>query len=75
MANKKRLFKWILVLFDSTNKNNIFKIWEFNTMKELSYVIGMDSQVVSNYYHKLINSRENLKYCSIYQSSHGIFCE
>ena len=43
--------------------NNIF-----NTIKDVSYVLGMNSQTISNFFHGLIKPRGVLKYCVLYQS-------
>ena len=67
MGNKKDL-KWIVILFDSISKKNILKIWTFDTINDVAYILGMPPQDISNFYHKLIKSRDNLRYCDIYQT-------
>jgi len=57
---------WYVYLFD--NNNEIIKIMKFNTISEMSYVLGEKPSVLSNYFHGLIKSRGVLKYCKIYQS-------
>ena len=60
--------RWFLILFTDTEKKEIFKVLECKTIKEVAYLLGLEPQVVSNYYHNLINERGNLKYCVLYQS-------
>lgn len=60
--------KWFLILFADENKQNVFKVLELNTIKQVSYLIQEKPQTISNYYHQLIKSRGNLKYCEILQS-------
>jgi hypothetical protein len=60
--------KWILILFTDESKKEIFKILECNTIKEVAYLLDLKPQVVSNYYHNLINERGKLKYCFLYQN-------
>jgi hypothetical protein len=60
MGNKKGLI-WYLVLFDSKEKSNVFKVLECSSVKEMGYYLGMDSQVISNFYHKQIKPRGVLK--------------
>ena len=62
-----RNIKWLLFLFEDKEKTKLYKILDFNTMKDLSYVLGMKNQVVSNYFHNLIKPRDVLNYCYIYQ--------
>lgn len=59
---------WVLYLFEDENKKEIFKIMEFKTIKELSYVIKIEPAIISNWYHGLINARGILKNCSLVQS-------
>lgn len=67
MGNKKDLV-WYLTLFDSEEKTNVFKVIACDSMKEMSYYLNMNPQVVSNYYHKQIKPRGVLKYCNITQN-------
>ena len=60
--------RWFLILFTDKEKKHIFKVLECKTIKEVAYLLDLPSQVVSNYYHNLINERGNLKYCVLYQS-------
>ena len=59
--------RWYLFLFEDENKEQLFKVYHFSTMGEMSYVVGLPQQTLSNYYHGLIKDREVLKYCKIYQ--------
>tara|TARA_R100000541_G_scaffold58880_1_gene70929 strand:- start:8 stop:214 length:207 start_codon:yes stop_codon:yes gene_type:complete len=59
---------WVLYLFEDKDKDEIFKIMEFKTIKELSYVINTDPSIISNWYHGLINARGILKSCTLVQS-------
>jgi DNA-binding NarL/FixJ family response regulator len=60
--------RWFLILFTDENKKEIFKVLECKTIKEVAYLLNLSPQVVSNYYHNLINERGSLKYCILYQS-------
>ena len=59
---------WYVYLFEGKDKKDIFKIMKFNTINEMSKVMGLKSSVLSNYFHGLIKPREILEYCMIYQS-------
>ncbi len=59
---------WVLYLFDDDKKIDIFKIMEFKTIKQMSYVLAVDPAVISNWYHGLILPRGILKNCMLVQS-------
>ena len=59
---------WVLYLFEDEDKNQLFKIMEFKTIRQLSYVIDLPSTIVSNWFHGLINPRGILKRCSLFQT-------
>tara|TARA_R110000824_G_scaffold67404_7_gene174714 strand:- start:176 stop:382 length:207 start_codon:yes stop_codon:yes gene_type:complete len=59
---------WVLYLYEDINKKEIFKIMEFKTIKDLSYVIKMEPSIISNWFHGLINPRGILKNCVLVQS-------
>ena len=59
---------WVLYLFEDESKSRLLKIMEFKTIKELSYVLDVQSSVISNWFHSLINSRGILKRCSLFQT-------
>tara|TARA_R110000824_G_scaffold142494_1_gene309575 strand:+ start:82 stop:288 length:207 start_codon:yes stop_codon:yes gene_type:complete len=59
---------WVLYLFEDDNKIELFKIMEFKTIKELSYVIKIEPAIISNWYHGLINPRGILNNCMLVQS-------
>ena len=56
---------WVLYIFDDDNKKEIFKIMEFSTMRQLSYVLDVSPTIISNWYHGLINPRGVLKNSAI----------
>tara|TARA_R100000278_G_scaffold47110_1_gene40842 strand:+ start:113 stop:319 length:207 start_codon:yes stop_codon:yes gene_type:complete len=59
---------WVLYLFEDEKKKEIFKIMEFKTIKELSYVLDIEPSIISNWYHGLINARGILKNSTLVQS-------
>tara|TARA_R100001530_G_scaffold135350_1_gene112347 strand:- start:996 stop:1202 length:207 start_codon:yes stop_codon:yes gene_type:complete len=59
---------WVLYLFEDGEKRDLFKIMEFKTIKEVSYVINIPSTIISNWFHGLINPRGILKNCALYQT-------
>ena len=61
--------RWLVFLHKDVEKTELFKVLDFQSIKEVAYVLNMKPQVISNYYHNLIKERDNLKYCVIYQVS------
>ena len=61
--------KWLLFVFLDKERTDLFKVMDFNTIKEVSYILGETAQTISNYYHHLIKERGNLEYCYLYQVS------
>ena len=59
---------WILYLFENKEKSDLLKIMEFKTIKDVSFVLGVDASVISNWFHGLINPRGILKNCVLHQS-------
>ena len=59
---------WVVYLFYSEEKKEIFKIMEFKTIKDIGYVFNVDPQVISNFFHGLIRARGILKNIVLYQS-------
>tara|TARA_Y100001972_G_scaffold125473_1_gene176714 strand:- start:1267 stop:1470 length:204 start_codon:yes stop_codon:yes gene_type:complete len=59
---------WVLCLYEDKDKKEVFKTMTFPTIKDVSYVLNIKPQVVSNYFHGLIKPRGILEYCILYQS-------
>ena len=65
MGNKKNTI-WIVELYDSIEKTNLLKVYEFCTISEIAFVLNIKPSTVSNFYHSLIRSRGVLKYINLY---------
>ena len=61
--------RWLLFLHTDLEKQQLFKVLDFQSIKEIGYILNMKPQIISNYYHNLIKERGILKYCIIYQVS------
>mgnify|MGYP003123210535 FL=1 len=59
---------WVLYLYEDEEKKELFKIMEFKTIKQISFVLSIEPQIISNWFHGLINSRGILKNCCLYQT-------
>lgn len=67
MGNKKNLV-WYCILFVDKNKSEIFKTLKCDTIKEMSYYLGVDAQIIRNFYHNNIKARGVLEYVNITQN-------
>ena len=56
---------WLLVLYTDVDHGSIAKFFIVDSIKAVSAIVGESSQVVSNWYHGLIRSRNALKYCRL----------
>ena len=63
---KKR--NWVLWLFEDDNKKELLKIMEFKTIRDIGFVLDIEPQLISNWFHGLINPRGILKNCDLYQT-------
>lgn len=61
--------RWLVFLHLDKEKQQLFKVLDFQSIKEIGYILDMNPQIISNYYHNLIKERGLLKYCVIYQVS------
>lgn len=59
---------WLLHLYKDEDKTDLFKVMEFQTIKDISDCIEVEPQVISNYFHGLIKPRGFLRFCILYQS-------
>ncbi len=41
---------WLVHLYEDTTKTNLLKVMEFQTIKDISYVLNIPSQTISNYF-------------------------
>jgi len=63
---KKR--NWVLWLFEDEEKSDLLKIMEFKTIRDIGFVLDIEPQLISNWFHGLINPRGILKNCVLYQT-------
>tara|TARA_R100000541_G_scaffold36857_2_gene44887 strand:+ start:12 stop:215 length:204 start_codon:yes stop_codon:yes gene_type:complete len=61
--------RWLVFLHTDLEKQQLFKVLDFQSIKEIGYILDIKPQIISNYYHNLIKERGILKYCVIYQVS------
>ena len=58
---------WILIIYANAKKDEVVKIHRFNSIRQIAYIVDEPSRDVSNFYHRLILSRGNLKYIDLYK--------
>ena len=58
---------WHLMLFADLQRSNLVKVMSFSTVSEVAVVLNETPQVVSNFYHRLINPRNAMRYVSMFK--------
>ena len=55
------------MVFSNPKKTQIVKVLDLESIKQVSYIVGMPPQHVSNYYHRLIKPRGSLCYVALFK--------
>jgi len=58
---------WRMMIFADAEKTTPLKVLTLETIKDVSYILGMKPQRVSNYFHRLIKPREVLEYIALFK--------
>jgi|EP01047_Picozoa_sp_COSAG01_P016007 hypothetical protein len=58
---------WYVMVFADMRKTECVKVMEFATIKTAAAVLGLQPQVVSNFYHRLIKPRHALRYIAMFK--------
>ena len=58
---------WHLMIFCDVERTQIAKVMTLLTMHDVAAVVGLPTQVVSNFYHKMIRSHGNLRYIALFK--------
>ena len=62
-------YKWYIFLYYDKEYKELYKILDFATISEVSYILDLKPQTISNYYHKLIKPRGVLKNVNIFRGT------
>ena len=55
------------MVFEDEARTTPIKVMSFETVNEVSYVVGMPTKTVYNYFHRLIRPRGSLRYVSLFK--------
>ena len=55
------------MVFEDEARTAPVKVMSFETVNEVSYVVGMPSKTVYNYFHRLIRPRGPLRFVSLFK--------
>ena len=55
------------MVFEDLGRTTPVKVMSFETVNEVSYVVGMPTKTVYNYFHRLIRPRGPLCYVSLFK--------
>ena len=56
---------WLLLIFEDMRHEELVKRMWFERMVDLAFVLDIQTQNVSNFYHGLVKSKGILNYCEI----------
>jgi len=56
---------WLLLIFSDEGHEELVKRMWFERMVDLAFVLDIQTQNVSNFYHGLVKSKGILNYCEI----------
>lgn len=59
---------WVLNLYIDEEKTKLFKVLEFNTLKDIAYCCNKELFEISNFYHNIKKPSGLFKYIYIYKS-------
>ena len=55
------------MVFEDLAKTTILKVMTFETVNDVSYVVGLPAKTIYNYFHNLILPRGPLRYVSLFK--------
>jgi len=58
---------WVIVVYTNNDKTDIVKVLNVDSIKQIAYILNESPTDVSNYYHKLIKSKNLMKLIDIYK--------
>ena len=59
---------WVLAIHFDKFKKELFKVLEFNSLREMAYCLDCEIYDVSNFYHKISKPKGKFSYITIYKS-------
>ena len=58
---------WHLMVFDDPGRTNPIKVMSFDTVNEVAQVVGLPTNTVYNFFHRLIQPRGSLRYVALFK--------
>ena len=59
---------WIMAIHFDIYKKNVFRVLEFNSLREMAYCLNCEIYDVSNFYHKISKAKGQFRYITIFKS-------
>lgn len=56
---------WVIIIYTSHRKDDIYKVLNVDSIKQISYILQETTTDISNFYHKLIKPKNLLLYVDI----------
>ena len=58
---------WHLMVFSDQARTEPVKVMSFDTVNDVSYVVGEPAKTIYNFFHRLIRPRGSLRYVSLFK--------
>ena len=59
---------WLLAIFYDIEHNDLFKVVDFHSLREIAYCMDCEIYDVSNFYHKISKAKGKFIWIEIYKS-------
>jgi hypothetical protein len=59
---------WVLAIHNDILKKDLFKVLEFNSLREMAYCLNCEIYDVSNFYHKISKPKGQFRFITIFKS-------
>jgi hypothetical protein len=59
---------WVLAIHFDISKQQLFKVLEFNSLREMAYCLDCEIYDVSNFYHRISKPKGKFRYITIFKS-------
>ncbi len=59
---------WVLCIYLDKSKKDLFKVLEFNSLREIAYCLDKEIYDISNFYHKITKPKDIFNHLHLYKS-------
>lgn len=59
---------WLVAIYYDVDKKQLFKMIEFNSLREIAYCLDCEIYDISNFYHRISKPKGKFCYIDLYKS-------